>query len=148
MSTTTSTGTGIDLTPYDWIILNISGGKDSQTMLRQVVLQAREQEIPMTRLVCAHQELGTMEWKGTYELAEAHARHYGLSFMTAKYRNKDKQEIELLDYVEQRGMWPSNAQRYCTSEFKRGPGGWATYGSIGVGMTSQARAHVLVQDVS
>ncbi len=37
-------------------------------------------------------------------------------------RNASGYEETLLEYVERRGKWPSYGQRYCTSDFKRGPG--------------------------
>jgi 3'-phosphoadenosine 5'-phosphosulfate sulfotransferase (PAPS reductase)/FAD synthetase len=63
-----------------------------------------------------------MEWKGTRALAERQAMHYGLRFEVSRYRNKDGEHLNLLDYVRKRGKWPDNKNRYCTSDFKRGPG--------------------------
>lgn len=111
-----------DLKAFRWIVINSSGGKDSQTALRQVVLEAHRQGVPKDRLVVSHQCLGSSEWPGTLELARAQAGHYGLRFETSKYRDKGGNELSLLDYVRKRGKWPASKQRFCTSEFKRGPG--------------------------
>ncbi len=112
-----------DFREFRWIVINSSGGKDSQTALAKVVERADIWGIPRDRLVVSHQCLGQMEWKGTREVAAAQAACYGLRFEVSKYRTKAGASPTLLDYVRLRGMWPSNTQRYCTSEFKRGPGG-------------------------
>lgn len=108
---------------WRWVVVNSSGGKDSQTALRQVVLACDRQNIPRERIVVSHQCLGASEWPGTLELAEEQARHYGCRFEVTKYRNRYGENLTLLDYVEKRGKWPSSTTRYCTSDFKRGPGG-------------------------
>lgn len=111
-----------DLTKYRWIVANSSGGKDSQVALAEVIRQADAQGVSRDRIVVSHQCLGRMEWQGTLDLVQRQSAHYGLRTEVTKYRNKDGQEPTLLDYVRRRGKWPSNQQRFCTSEFKRGPG--------------------------
>ena len=64
--------TGVELTRYDWIIINSSAGKDSQAMLDFVVEQAKLQGVELSHLVVVHCDLGRVEWKGTKELAEVH----------------------------------------------------------------------------
>lgn len=108
---------------YAWVIVNSSGGKDSQTALAETVRVAIEQDYPMHRIVVSHQCLGNMEWKGTLDLVKEQARHYGLRVEVSSYRNKSGDTPSLLDYVRQRGKWPSSSARFCTSEFKRAPGG-------------------------
>lgn len=110
------------LSSYEWVVCHSSAGKDSQTALRQTVLEADRQGFPRERIVVAHQDLGRMEWKGTKALAALQALRYGLRFEVTRYRNRDGAELTLLDYVRQRGKWPSASNRFCTSEFKRGPG--------------------------
>jgi 3'-phosphoadenosine 5'-phosphosulfate sulfotransferase (PAPS reductase)/FAD synthetase len=105
-----------DLPGYAWIVLNSSGGKDSQAMLDFVVEQADLARVPRQRLVVAHADLGRVEWPGTRELAEEQARHYGLAFHVVKRKQGD-----LLDHIVQRGMFPSPRARYCTADMKRGP---------------------------
>ncbi len=104
------------LKAYDWIVINSSGGKDSQTALRRVVQIADEQRYPRSRLVVVHADLGRVEWPGVVELAARQAKHYGLEF-EAVARRQDT----LLEYVRRRGKWPSATTRFCTSEFKRSP---------------------------
>ena len=104
------------LQEYDLILLNSSGGKDSQVMIGRVVELADGQGVGRDRLVVVHAELGRVEWEGTLELAREQAEAYGLSFRSVKRRKGD-----LLEHVESRGMWPGPATRYCTSDHKRGP---------------------------
>jgi 3'-phosphoadenosine 5'-phosphosulfate sulfotransferase (PAPS reductase)/FAD synthetase len=63
-----------------------------------------------------------MEWQGTLDLVKAQAAHYGLRLEVSKYRNAQGIELDLLEKVRARGMWPSSGQRYCTSDLKRCPG--------------------------
>jgi 3'-phosphoadenosine 5'-phosphosulfate sulfotransferase (PAPS reductase)/FAD synthetase len=102
----------MDLREYDFVVINSSAGKDSQAMLDYVVQLAREQGV-VDRLLVVHSDLGRSEWKGTRELAERQAKHYGLPFHVVQ-RSQD-----LLDHVEQKGMLPSSTTRYCTSDHKR-----------------------------
>lgn len=106
----------LDLTAYDIILCNSSAGKDSQTMLDVVCRMAKRQGV-LDRVVVVHADLGAVEWVGVRELAEEQAAHYGVRFeVVVKQGHGD-----LLSYIERRGMWPSNKQRYCTSDYKRGP---------------------------
>lgn len=114
-----------NLNEYAYILVNSSGGKDSQTALRRVIRLADEQGCPRDNIVVVHCDLGDMEWEGTKELAEAQAKHYGLEFIVVRRRTAEGVEESLLDYAERRGKWPSSTQRWCTSDFKRGPAGRA-----------------------
>jgi len=105
----------VNLAAYDVILVNSSGGKDSQTMLRHVVELADKAGIPRKRIVVAHADLGRAEWAGTAELAQRQAAFYGLRFEQVA-----RPQGDLIDHIESRGMWPSPAQRYCTSDHKRG----------------------------
>ncbi len=105
----------INLSHYDWIVVNSSGGKDSQASLDKLIETADRQKFPRSRIVVAHADLGDMEWPGTKELVLEHAAHYGLRVEIEK-----RPQGDLLTQVEQRGMWPSSKQRYCTSDHKRG----------------------------
>lgn len=111
MTTTTSTP---NLRSYDYILVNSSGGKDSQAMLDLVVEMATAAGV-RERLVVVHCDLGRVEWKGTRELAERQVAHYGLRFEVVS-----RPQGDLLSHVEERGKWPSSTARYCTSDHKRG----------------------------
>lgn len=136
-----------DLHAYRWLVANISGGKDSQTMLRRLIAEASRQGYPRERIVAVFADLGSRdEWlstadmdaingtalaglygdrPGAGELARQHAEHYGLRFEVTKrlavQADGTKAEQDLIDHIEDRGMWPSPGQRYCTSDGKRGP---------------------------
>jgi DNA sulfur modification protein DndC len=90
------------------VVVNHSGGKDSQAMLAK--LRAM---VPAEQLLVIHAHLPEVEWDDT----EAHARatSEGLTFRTCQ-ANKT-----FLGMVAWRGMWPSPAYRQCTSDLKRGP---------------------------
>ena len=112
----------INLHEYDLIVCNSSGGKDSIVAIFQMLELAKEQNYPKAKIVISHQDLGRMEWANTKELVQRQADFFGLEAYYSKRRNAAGKEQTLLEYVEHRGKWPSNNQRYCTSEFKRGPG--------------------------
>lgn len=104
-----------DLASYDWIVVNLSGGKDSIAALYETVWAARDAGV-LDRVVCVHADLGTAEWEGTRQLAAEHAAAYGLRFEVVARNGAD-----LIDRIEERGMFPDAANRWCTSDFKRGP---------------------------
>lgn len=104
----------MDLTAYDVILVNSSGGKDSQAMLDYVVELAGAVGV-RDRIVVVHADLGRVEWEGTRELAEEQAIHYGVRFRVCA-----RPQGDLLQHVESRGKWPDSQNRYCTSDHKRG----------------------------
>lgn len=117
-----------DITPqiqgYHWILVNSSGGKDSQAMLDYVVELCDKLGVSRSRIVVVHCDLGRVEWEGTAELAREQAEHYGLRFEIVAREIGD-----LLTQVEQRheanvakgkdhSPWPSSKSRWCTSDQK------------------------------
>lgn len=102
------------LRTYDLIVVNTSAGKDSQAMLDLVCDYASALGI-LDRVVAVHADLGRVEWKGTAELAEEHAAHYGIRFIKVS-----RPQGDLLDHIEKHGKFPSSTTRYCTSDHKRG----------------------------
>lgn len=105
-----------DLASFDVIVVNSSAGKDSQAMLDLVVEKATAAGV-LDRVSVFHADLGRVEWEGTDVLAEEQATHYGLRFDKIA-----RPQGDLLVHVRERGMWPSSAARYCTSDHKRGQG--------------------------
>lgn len=104
----------MNLRDFDIILLNTSGGKDSQAMLGYVAALARAQGV-LDRCVAVHADLGRVEWAGTRELAEEQARDFGLRFEIAATRPQG----DLLMQVEyERGKWMSPTIRFCTSDHK------------------------------
>lgn len=112
----------LNLHQYHRIILNTSGGKDSQAMICEVLRQVHLVGYPLEHVFAFHADLGRMEWPGTKEIVARQCAHYCVPVIVGRYRNRESQELTLLDYVRKRGKWPSSTTRYCTSEFKRGPG--------------------------
>lgn len=110
------------LSRYRWMVVNISGGKDSQTALRAAVAEADRQGFPPKRIVTVFADLGDEdEWPGTRELAAEHASYYGLRHEVV-WREVGGQQQSLSEHIEQdRGKWPDAARRYCTADMKRAP---------------------------
>jgi 3'-phosphoadenosine 5'-phosphosulfate sulfotransferase (PAPS reductase)/FAD synthetase len=119
-----------DLTWYDQIIIESSGGKDSQAMLDYVWALAGAQGV-LGRVVVVHADLGEVEWDqtvdlgedwfGTADLARRQAEVYGLRFVVVQRSGKDGKPDTLLDQIERRGKFPDARNRYCTSDQKRAP---------------------------
>lgn len=87
---------------------NHSGGKDSQTM--HLLLRAL---VPKEQRVVVHADLGRVEWAGALDHIKATTD--GAPVQVCRARR------DLLQMVEERGMFPSPQQRQCTSDLKRGP---------------------------
>ena len=114
-----------DLASYDVILVNISGGKDSQAALDETVRAADAAGV-RDRIVTVFCDLGDEdEWPGTRELAAEHAARYGLRHeeVRREITTASGQRVQqtLSDHIEARGMWPDAARRYCTSDLKRAP---------------------------
>jgi len=127
----------MDLTQFDIIVLNTSAGKDSQAMMDYVVGMAREQGV-MDKVCAVHADLGQVEWKGTAELAKEHCDHYGIPLYYVK-----REKGDLLQQIEERGMFPDSANRYCTSDQKRDQVAklhtYLTTGLLEMGVTKRVR---------
>ncbi len=121
----------LDLRWFDWIVVESSGGKDSQAQLDVVYRLAAEQGVT-DRIVVVHADLGEVEWdesvdlspgwNGTLDLARRQAAAYGVPFIAVRRLGKDKKTPDtLLDQIERRGKFPDARNRFCTSDQKRGP---------------------------
>lgn len=103
-----------NLCDYDYVLVNSSAGKDSQAMLTMLVRLAESQGADLARFVVVHADLGRVEWEGTLDLAAEQAAAYGLRFEVVT-----REKGDLLHQAEhERGMWPSSAARWCTSDQK------------------------------
>ncbi len=69
--------------------------------------------VPASQIVVIHALLPGVEWEGV----EAHVHNTTLSFPVLTCRSRR----ELLQMIEERGMFPSPKNRQCTSDLKRGP---------------------------
>lgn len=108
------------LADYDLILINTSGGKDSQATADVTVQRARSAGV-LDRVVMVHADLGEAEWPGTTKLVTEHAAHYGLPLHIVARRKADGSVETIVERVLKRGMWPDAARRWCTSDHKRGP---------------------------
>lgn len=116
---------GPDLASYHVILVNISGGKDSQATL-DVTVRAAQAAGVRDRVMTVFADLGDEdEWPGTRELAAEHSAHYGLphAVVCREVTNAAGERVpqSLSEHIEARGMWPDAARRYCTSDAKRAP---------------------------
>ncbi len=93
------------------VAVSHSGGKDSQAM---TILLSRI--APHDQIVAVHAPLGEVEWPGTIEHTEA-TLPAGVPLIFAPVASGKT----LLERVEERGLWPSNSARWCTSDYKAGP---------------------------
>jgi 3'-phosphoadenosine 5'-phosphosulfate sulfotransferase (PAPS reductase)/FAD synthetase len=114
-----------DLSWYDLLLVNVSGGKDSQATLDVVHERAAEAAI-QDRIVLVHADLGEAEWPQTLGLVREHAAHYRARLEVVRREIIDpdtgeRRPQELLEQVLARGMWPDRRRRWCTSDWKRGP---------------------------
>lgn len=89
-------------------VVNHSGGKDSQAM---DILLSRL--VPREQIVRVHADLGRVEWAGALEHIKATTGDDNIHVCRSRR--------DLLQMVEERGMFPSPSQRQCTSDLKRGP---------------------------
>lgn len=112
----------MNLHDYDIVVINTSGGKDSVCAMHEICQLADMQLYPKSNLYASHQDLGESEWPGTTDLVRQQCRHFGIELHISKRRDQHGRHESLLEYVKRRGKWPSNKQRWCTSDFKRGPG--------------------------
>lgn len=115
-----------DLTAFDIILLNSSGGKDSQAMLDHVARLMDAQGVARSAAIVVHADLGRVEWEGTKQLAADQAAAYGFRFEVVQ------RDGDLLDQILDRRVsldskgkvdapaWPSSAARFCTSDQKTG----------------------------
>jgi len=127
----------LDLRDWDLIVVNTSGGKDSQCAMQVICRQAAAQGV-LDRVVVNYCDLGErVVWPGTADigpnapllvaeygdrpgcrdLAGLHARVNGVPadrFRVTRYDGGD-----LLDAIAERGMFPDKKNRWCTSSRKR-----------------------------
>ncbi|HYW76259.1 MAG TPA: ATP-binding protein [Gammaproteobacteria bacterium] len=106
--------------PSTTLLVNISGGKDSDAMLRCLV-ERHEREGWRCRLTAIHADLGAMEWRESLPHCEAVCRELGVELAVVRHAKHD-----LLEGIEARmeqrpdaPPFPSAAARFCTAGWKR-----------------------------
>ena len=72
--------------------------------------------VPRDQLLVVHAPLDEVEWPGTIEHIQS-TMPVGVPFILAPVTSGKT----LLDRIEERGMFPSNSVRWCTSDAKRSP---------------------------
>ncbi|URG13004.1 phosphoadenosine-phosphosulfate reductase family protein [Stenotrophomonas phage B2] len=89
-------------------VVNHSGGKDSQAMYLKI-----RALVPEDQIVIVHADLGAVEWAGA--VGHIKATTSGEPLYVCRSRR------DLLQMIDERGMFPSPKNRQCTSDLKRGP---------------------------
>lgn len=93
------------------VAVSSSGGKDSQAM---TILIARI--VPAEQMLIIHAPLTVEEWPGTLD----HIERTLPPFVPLRLAHTASGK-SLLQRVEERGMWPDPARRWCTGDMKRTP---------------------------
>lgn len=114
----------VELLHSGWdLAVSVSGGKDSQAMLRHLV-EWHKRENLSGQLIAVHADLGRAEWKITTQVVKQQCALLGVPLHIVK-RNDG---LDLVDIIDRRRLklsdqekpfWPSSAARYCTSDLKR-----------------------------
>jgi 3'-phosphoadenosine 5'-phosphosulfate sulfotransferase (PAPS reductase)/FAD synthetase len=101
------------------VVVNHSGGKDSQAMLIRLLDMA-----PASQILVVHASLGQVEWSGALEHARRQAENAGCAFLVASAVKTFFEMVEHRFRVRpgpNSPCWPSASNRQCTSDLKRGP---------------------------
>lgn len=110
------------------IILSISGGKDSDVMVKLVLEFMAEQKLS-NEVILWHSHLGRAEWAETPAYVESIAQRYNLPLFV-QFPAKNGIQVDLLDEIDKRRKamdekgqgdlphWPSAPNRYCTKSMK------------------------------
>jgi 3'-phosphoadenosine 5'-phosphosulfate sulfotransferase (PAPS reductase)/FAD synthetase len=105
------------------LAISISGGKDSQALLKSVMDWYRSENLS-NKVFAIHSDLGEMEWEQTSEFVEKTCKDLNVELVVVR------SEIDFLDRIENRRIqlegqnkphFPSFKQRYCTSTMKIDP---------------------------
>lgn len=103
----------IKLSDYSGVVVSISGGKDSQTILGVIASQAKAENYN-GKLLAVHADTGA-EWKESLPHCQKLCAAYNIQLSVAEPFRK------LPEHIEKRKMFPSAACRFCTSDCKRDP---------------------------
>jgi 3'-phosphoadenosine 5'-phosphosulfate sulfotransferase (PAPS reductase)/FAD synthetase len=112
--------TKIELAQYSAVVVSISGGKDSQTILGVVMDRVREQSYG-GQVIAVHADTGA-EWPQSLPHCRMLCEHYGIELRVAMPFRALPAHIErrckMLAEQGRAGGWPDMANRYCTSHCK------------------------------
>lgn len=106
------------------LAISISGGKDSQALLNAVSAWHRSSG-HTNPIFAIHADLGRTEWPQTAAHVERIAAEAGVPLVIVRREKGDllarwEERMELLKGTG-KPFWSSAANRYCTSDLKRGP---------------------------
>lgn len=106
------------------VAISISGGKDSQALLKAVppVIRAHG---TMNQVFAIHAHLGRTEWPQTLDHCRKICRAVGIPLVIVRRKKGDlvdrwKERMKKLEGTG-KPFWSSSAARYCTSDLKRAP---------------------------
>ncbi len=106
------------------IAISISGGKDSQAMLKHLV-DFRDKRKWQNEFFAIHADLGRAEWKQSPAHCKKICDELGVDLVTVRRERGDlvARWGERMEKLEGTGkpFWSSSAARYCTSDLKREP---------------------------
>lgn len=115
----------MNLHDYSDILVSVSGGKDSQTILG-VMMDAVKEQGYSGNVRAIHADTGA-EWPQSLPHCEMLCKHYGVPLEVGiPYRALPahiERRCAMMAVQKPRGKpgWPSSQQRYCTSDCKRAP---------------------------
>lgn len=110
------------------LAISVSGGKDSQALLKSVMDWYRAEKLT-NKIFVIHADLGRVEWEQTPEFVEKICKDLGVELVVVR-RERDGKVVDLLDrWIERKEQlkgtgkpfWSSAKARYCTSDLKAEP---------------------------
>lgn len=106
------------------LAISISGGKDGQAMAKQIMGYWNQNDFAGD-VFAIHADLGRIEWKQSLPQCQKLCDELGIELIVVKREKGDmiarwKERMNLLKGTG-KPFWSSSAQRYCTSDMKRGP---------------------------
>lgn len=132
---------------YDWVVIRISGGKDSQAAMRETWRTVVTQGYDLSRVVVEYDDLNGDDpddqatWPhtaeigahlvakygdrpGSLELAWQQADHYGFRFEVARQQSRPPLLTDMRTRTgkDGRSRFPDAKNRWCTSDHKRAAG--------------------------
>ena len=105
---------------YSAVVISISGGKDSQTIMGVIMAEVRAQSYGGA-VLAVHADTGA-EWPQSLPHCHMLCEHYGIPLKVALPFRALPQHIErrckMLAEQGRKGGWPNMANRYCTAHCK------------------------------
>lgn len=99
--------TQLDVSSYDYVLCETSGGKDSGVLLHLMAQQ--------TKVIAVHAAIPGFDWPDSLEHVRRQAGFCGVELIVCK------SDRTIFDRARFRRMWPGWRVRWCTKEFKVHP---------------------------